>query len=156
MNQKQKLGYTALGAVIMLVGIGIGSIVSPPLIAQRDGVFGEIECTKLTVVDNAGKPSIVLNVGKEKNVVAIFDNAGKPAVSLFAGEEGGEEGHGVVIFSKTGEAAIALAATEDGNRVVIVDKAGGKTAIGLAATEDGNHAVVLDKLGEIQWSTWAD
>ena len=42
MNQKQKFGYTVLGALIMLVGIGVGSIVSPPLIAQRDGVFGEL------------------------------------------------------------------------------------------------------------------
>ena len=49
MNHKQILGYTVLGAMIM--PIGIGSIVSPPLIAQRDGVFGEIECSKLTVVN---------------------------------------------------------------------------------------------------------
>ena len=35
MNLKQKCFYTALGAVIMLIGLGIGAIVSPPLIAQN-------------------------------------------------------------------------------------------------------------------------
>lgn len=37
MNYKQKLRYKLLGAVIMLVGIGTGSIISPPLIAQHNG-----------------------------------------------------------------------------------------------------------------------
>ena len=35
MTQKQKFGYTALGALIMLVGIGVGSI-----------VFAAIGCTE--------------------------------------------------------------------------------------------------------------
>ena len=35
MNHKQKYFYTALGAFIMLTGMGVGAIVSPPLIAQR-------------------------------------------------------------------------------------------------------------------------
>ena len=44
-----------LGAVIMLIGLMVGAIVSPPLIAQKDDVFGDIQCTKLTVpVDYRG------------------------------------------------------------------------------------------------------
>ena len=35
-----------LGAIIMLIGLTVGAIVSPPLIAQRNGVFDEIECSK--------------------------------------------------------------------------------------------------------------
>ena len=84
MNHKQKFGYTALGAVIMLIGIGAGSIVSPPLIAQRDGVFGEIECTRLTVFDKAGKAAILLYTNESGNHVVIADKAGKLAVDLTA------------------------------------------------------------------------
>lgn len=51
MNHKQKLGYMALGAGIMLVGLVIGAIVSPPLIAQRNGVFDKIVCREIEVVD---------------------------------------------------------------------------------------------------------
>ena len=77
MNQKQRFGYTTLGAVIMLVGIGMVSIVSPPLIAQRDGVFGEIECTKLRVVDKAGKTAVRLSADENGNHVTVVDKMGK-------------------------------------------------------------------------------
>ena len=60
MNHKQKYFYTSLGAVIMLVGILVGSIVSPPLIAQRMDMPGDLKCTSLTVVDRSGAPAIVL------------------------------------------------------------------------------------------------
>ena len=60
MNHKQKLGYTVLGAVIMLVGITIGQFVTPNIEAQSDGVFDEIQCRKLTVLDKSGKPAFLL------------------------------------------------------------------------------------------------
>ena len=50
MNTKQKLQYIVVGGVIGVLGMLIGMTVSP-LSAQRDK-FGEIECTKLTVVDS--------------------------------------------------------------------------------------------------------
>ena len=92
MNHKQKLGYTVLGAVIMLIGIGVGTIVSPSLVAQRNSVFGEIECTGLTVVDTAGNPAVVLGAGEQlmssgtpsirvkRNGVLVLDPSGKDAV----------------------------------------------------------------------------
>ena len=39
MNRQNRLGYTIMGAAMMLIGIAVGLIVSPPLIAQREGVF---------------------------------------------------------------------------------------------------------------------
>ena len=81
MNHKQKLGYIVLGAIIMLVGIGVGAIVSPPLIAQRDGVFGEIQCTRLTVVDNKGKNVVVLGSTPLPNSVLAKTAAGFPCLS---------------------------------------------------------------------------
>ena len=60
MNHKQKLGYMALGAGILAVGIMIGQFVTPDIEAQSAGVFDEITCRLLTVVDEKGKRRIAL------------------------------------------------------------------------------------------------
>ena len=70
-----------LGAVIMFIGLAVGAIVSPPLVAQRNGVFDEIQCTKLTVVDDTGKKAVLLRSDKE-NRMSIFTKQGKEAVIL--------------------------------------------------------------------------
>ena len=59
MNQKQKCFYTALGALIMLFGLGAGALLGPPLIAQRKNVLDDLKCSSLTVVDAFGNPAIV-------------------------------------------------------------------------------------------------
>ncbi|RKU08580.1 hypothetical protein C6502_15325 [Candidatus Poribacteria bacterium] len=84
MNHKQKVGYMALGAVIMLVGLAVGAIVSPPLIAQSNGVFDEIRCSKLTVVDKNGNEGIIVVSMEEGNGVIILDEDGKTAIELSA------------------------------------------------------------------------
>ena len=151
MNHRQKFGYTVLGAVIMLVGIGVGSIVSPPLVAQRDGVFGEIECPQLKVVDKAGKPAIMLIVNEEDNTVVVVDKMGNPAIALSTDEQETQ----VSIYNKAGKPVVVLAASEEANHVFIADKAG-KPAVALAAVENEGNAVVFDKAGGIKWSTLDD
>ena len=61
MNNKQKLGYTLLGAGIMAVGITIGQFVTPRIEAQSNGVFDKVVCRQITVVDSAGKLAITLD-----------------------------------------------------------------------------------------------
>ena len=39
----------------MLMGLAVGVIISPPLIAQRSGGIDEIVCSKLTIVDKYGR-----------------------------------------------------------------------------------------------------
>ena len=39
MNYKQKIGYTLLGAGLMLVGLAVGVIVSPRLLSPSNVVF---------------------------------------------------------------------------------------------------------------------
>lgn len=63
MNRKQKLGYMVLGAVIMAVGMGLGTVLSPPLIVQRNGVFDEIWCKSLTTVDEKGNEHVTVTHG---------------------------------------------------------------------------------------------
>ncbi len=121
MNHKQKLGYTALGALIMLVGIGAGSIVSPPLIAQRAGVFGEIQCTGLTVVDKHGKLAIYLESREEGNRITLINKAGSPAVSLAAhrAHDKYPAFHGVVVYNQAGKNGVTLSSDDLGNTVQI-------------------------------------
>lgn len=38
-----------LGAVIMLVRLAVGAIVSPPLSSQRNGVFDKITCREIGI-----------------------------------------------------------------------------------------------------------
>lgn len=86
MNHKQKCFYTVLGALIMLIGIGVGAVVSSPLIAQRNSVLGEIQCTGLTVVDMSGEPAILLHTSELANRVIIRNSSGKDGSRLSAGK----------------------------------------------------------------------
>ena len=84
MKRKVDVRSMVLGAVIMLIGLMVGAIVSPPLIAQRNGVFDEIQCSKLTVVDKNGNEGVILVGLEEGNGVIIFDENGKTAIELSA------------------------------------------------------------------------
>ncbi len=69
MNYKQKLRYKLLGAVIILVGIGTGSIISPPLIAQHNGTnelldsFFSDEKLRAKVIEDAKKIQVGVIAG---------------------------------------------------------------------------------------------
>ena len=156
-----------LGAVIMFIGLAVGAIVSPPLTAQRNAVFGEIVCTGLTVVNEEGKQVIELGSSTtDKGVVEVRDQNGKKGIRLIAGEQGSsvivaapgggdwavslssQKTTSSILMSWRGQAAVHLGAgVADGNGVAIFDKAG-KTAIRLQADEEGNDLQILNK-GEI-------
>ena len=54
----------------------MGSIVSPPLIAQHDGVFDEIQCSKLRMVNISGKNAVLLDAAYDSNGVVVYDKEG--------------------------------------------------------------------------------
>ena len=171
MNYKQKLGYTVLGAVIMLIGLGLGAIVSPPLIAQRNGVFDEIECSKLTVVDRSGERAIDLSTNLLGNTITVYDREGNQRVGLLVDDESSivylknklgntgvglasEEDNVITVYDKLSKPAVTLHSADImGNGMLITDKAG-STAIQLeSGTTYGNSISVWDKAGQISWST---
>ena len=141
MNNKQKLGYTILGAVIMLVGLAVGAVVSPPLIAQRNGVFDEIQCTGLTVVNENNKTMIRLESNPRENAVIVYNKAGKKALRLTAAILGNL----VSVYNQTGEIAISLDSNFTGNFVRVYDPAEAKTAISLTSGEGTNTVKVHSK-----------
>ena len=108
MNHKQKLGYVALGALIMLVGLAVGAIVSPPLIAQRNDVFDKITCRSLEVVDENG------------NIAVRLES------SLFSYDDQGniDMGAGLLVYDSLENVAIGVVSQESANRVYVNGKAG--------------------------------
>ena len=143
MNHKQKLGYTVLGAVIMLVGLGLGAIVSPPLIAQRNGVFDEIECSKLTVVDKNDKLAIILAANEDENGIVLLNQAGTMSARLSTDKDGSSLG----LFNAEGERSIALLGTETGGIVALCD-GDGQEGIYLVVNELARFITVLNEEGE--------
>lgn len=167
MNHKQKFIYTALGAVIMLLGIGVGSIISPPLIAQRNGTFDEITCRELKVVNEKGKTAIHLGSNEEVNYIYLLDKAGNVAIRL----GGDERDNSVSLWDKAGNVAIALVAnnlktfvriegannsrpillhSDNENNYVSIDGKGKGIygGISLHTTEDRNEVSIDDPSGK--------
>ena len=140
MNYKQKGLYILLGAVIMLVGMGVGATLCPPLIAQREDVPGDIRCTGITVVDHFGNPAIVLRVDETLgNGVVIHNPAGTPAV-LFVADE---TGNSLAIVDKSGEPAVLLRTSELANRVIVRNPSG-KDGVRLSAGKVTNRVTVYN------------
>ena len=140
MSHRQKCFHTVLGAVIMLIGIGIGVIVSPSLIAQSGDVLGDLECTSLTVVDMSGAPAIVLRADETLgNGVVIYNPAGTPAV-LFVADE---TGNSVAVADQSGEPAVLLHTSELANRVIVRNPAG-KDGVRRSAGKVANRVTVYN------------
>ena len=141
MNHKQKLGYMALGALIMLIGMGVGStFFTPPIEAQHNGLFNEITCRKLWVVDKNGNPAIRLESDENGNRMFISDENGKGAIllsiSIF--------GNSMAIYDKNENPAILLDSDEDGNSMVICDQ-NRKVSFSFEAYPHRNELAVYNK-----------
>ena len=100
MNHKQKLAYMALGALILALGITIGQVITPTIEAQNNGVFDDITCRSLRVVDEKGEATIYLGNFVYEEWVPDGD---------FFTKEKVPNGHGIVIMdASTGDRAISL------------------------------------------------
>ncbi len=147
MKHKQKLGYMVLGAGIMAVGITIGQIITPDIEAQNNGVFDQITCNGLIVLDKAGKRAVALGAAEVGNAVVVFDKAGKEAVALAAGDFGNT----VTVFDKAGKGAVGLAAGENTNGLVVHGKAGNEEIVVGTSEEYANVIQIIDRAGNVSW-----
>ena len=148
MNYKQKLGYTLLGAGIMALGIIIGQVITPDIEAQSNGVFDEVKCRRLTVVDEAGEHEIIL----KQRSINIFNKEGQVAIRLESEDDGK---HGIwIVDPLTKKYGIILATTHYFNSLMILSKPG-ESGISLTTDSDyllGNTISVYDRAGNIKWS----
>ena len=153
MNHKQKLAYMALGAGIMAVGITIGQFITPNIEAQSNGVFDEITCRRLKVVDKLGRDAISLNAGEKSNGMTIFDKTQAPAILLVGGFVRDEAKDNLIqIYGRAENNGILLIADETSSLVKLFDSAGNSAIFLGAHEEEGNSAAILDKVGNIRWS----
>ena len=156
MNYRQKLGYLALGGVLMLIGMVTATTLIPSLIAQDNpdligemdsAAFNELTCNKLTVVDENGNPGGLLFIDENGGTVTVVNKNGNPGVLLLNDESGG----GVLVYDKTENPKVALGSNEDGGIVAVYDDTANH-AVGLLANEAGGLVVVGDKAGNITGS----
>ena len=157
MNNRQKLGYMALGAGILALGITIGQWTTPDIEAQNNGVFDEITYRRLKVVDKSGKDAIILNAPEDANAIITYDKAGEPAILLAAldGENsifvnrkmGTKDRSGVFIGD-----GLKLIAAEGGNLILLKGKAGEESINVLAAEKEGTSIIIVDRTGNPAWS----
>lgn len=112
MDNKQKLKYIALGAVIMLIGMGVGSTLTTPLVAQHNGVFDTITCREIKVVDKTGKRIAFL--GRQ-----VGDVLGIPYAD-----------NAFIIYGRDEDEAIHLSCDEESN-LFSVNKPGGKNGFNV-------------------------
>ena len=151
MNHKQKLGYILLGAGIMALGIIIGQWVTPDIEAQADGVFDEIRCSKLTVVDKVGNRAIVLDSHKGGNGITVYE-ASNRAIVLFSNNSASS----VSVLDKAGNRVVYLDNHKGGSGITVSDEAG-NPAMSLISTNSSapsggdNFITIHDRAGNIRW-----
>ena len=137
MNIKQKLAYIAIGGVLVAAGMIIS-----PLNAQKDK-FGEIECTRLAVVDAKGKERIVLSTNIMDGIVGrSFDENRRVRI---IGDE--NHGGGISAYSKEGEVHAWLTSTNDKGSVVVFSE-DRLSAVNLSTDEDGGFVHAWGKDGQ--------
>ena len=146
MNHKQKLGYMALGAGIMALGIIIGQWGTPDIEAQSNGVFDEITCRSLNVVDRNGNTGIHLLAAGDTNAIVIGNNS--PGTGrIYLGTDHGN--NGITITDGAGNSTIELEATETQNHVSVHDHYG-NIRILLASGKFGDSVAVYDKARNVR------
>ena len=141
MNHKQKIGYTLLGAFIMLIGMSIDNLTSSPVTAQSNG---ELTCQKLTFVDETGKPLFILQAeteGVSDHQLSILNKAGQETVRLTSriSERPELTVNSVDLFGNEGKVAVALTSRDllNGPKVEIYDE-NGQLCIHLVSTSSSD------------------
>ncbi len=133
MNQKQKLGYMALGAGILAFGITIGQFITPDIEAQNNGVFDKITCREIQVVDEHGKLRIYLDILNGASIISFHNSQGSDAIRLYAAEG---TGNSVIVYDK-------------GLRAISLDS----TFMSFDSDEKSNRVRVFDEQGKLKWET---
>ena len=146
MNHKQKLGYMALGAGILALGITIGQFVTPDIEAQSNGVFDTITCRELRVVTESGEVGIRLGSSDSGgNVISINNKFGRSAMLFFVEDYGNR----IIIYDNEEKESLRFLATLGYNDLTVRNKLGGdNTGIKLTTSTSMNRVEVYDTAGK--------
>ena len=153
MKRFEKLGYMALGAGILALGITIGQFVTLPIEAQNkngtDGVFDKITCREIEVIGEFGKTAIELYAAADGGSVVAFNSAGKIGGALLANDR---YGGSVKVWGRDGETGeqtgAALATDKHGGRVWVFNNQGQNRAAMSVNEDDYGVVSTWDKDGK--------
>lgn len=141
MNFRQKLLYTALGAVIMLLGILAANHLTPITAQPQATHFDEIICKRLTVINHhpeKGEAKITLSADAGTAwIKTIGDKDLSARLDLAAGYHHAK----VSLIGKDQKSGVSLYADHDGG-VVNVDSESGNTGVRLAADDMSPGGVI--------------
>ncbi len=91
MKYREKLGYIALGGILMLVGMLAAGLFSPLGAQQNRWVeLGNVTCTSLTVVDKSGAPRVMIDALETGGNVEIQGSGDASSVIIFADRSEGD------------------------------------------------------------------
>jgi hypothetical protein len=140
MSFQHKLGYIALGGVIAIVGMVVGSVLTPQLVAQHETV-SNVTCRELTIVDGAGNPIVRLGDGANGGSVEVMHKEGTTVINLGVMDSGGAVG----VANIEGEIGVGMRADDGGNDVFVYQKNPiGVLGVALHAGVDGESVEVYN------------
>lgn len=118
-----------------MVGIIIGQFVTPDIKAQNNGVFDEITCRQLKVVDCAGRDAIGLVGIGPANGIYILDKSGNTAIRLAHFPDADE--NSIHLWDPADKKSFEFNAYRDRNELIVRDKSSGA---GIGFYADSNEA----------------
>ena len=134
MNHKQKLGYMALGAGLLAVGIIIGQWGTPDIEAQSNGVFDKIACREIEVIDKDGNEAIRLYTTKHGGDIRMYSKDGRIATMGIVDESGGS-----IFLSGKGKSldkgTVSMRTDEDGASLAVSDRILSSARVSMFATD---------------------
>ena len=121
-----------------VIGSLLTALLVPPVTAEQDK-FGEIECRKLTVIGDAGKPLIELNAEHRRGSVCVYhedDDFGYTCIGVSSHLRSNYGGF-VNVVGKNGEMAELSIAKHGGYVGVITGDGQPLAAVGVKQMADG-------------------
>jgi len=114
--------YSVLAVLILYVFLVDGKVEGKVAIQE------EIVARRITIMNNTGRPVVVLSAYKDGNGgIDIYNNSGNLVANMGASEDGGFMG----IFNKAYIPVVVVVADEDGNGKIVVFNKSGKVMSGL-------------------------
>ena len=148
---REKLGYIALGGILMLVGMLAARVVSP-LGAQtevRDAVFESVTCRRIWVIDEDAKLVVGISGGLgggeiTSRGIAVHGKKGQGGAVMTVDEHGGV----INVHGEDGSAGVEMRTSEYGGHVGVLGKRDTNPRVAINVNEFGHGAVgTWDKNG---------
>ena len=84
MKYREKLGYIALGGVLMLIGMLATGLISPIRAVNNapDAMFGTITCEEVRVLGSDGHARVVINSEEDGGSIGVYGEKGVAIMTI--------------------------------------------------------------------------